>query len=81
MKTQIYQPLICFLILGLQFFKKLSDPSTLPTQKNHMMQMVSSPYMFNMLGNPAFSDPQLWSGLVSGAAVPYPVCEIVQSAS
>jgi len=60
-----------------QFFKKLSDPGTLPTQKNHMMQMVSSPYMFNMLGNPAFSDPQLWSGLVSGAAVPYPMRNMI----
>merc|ERR1712048_1246815 len=40
---------------------------------DRIQRLVSSPYMFNMLGNPAYEDPKLWTGLVSGAAVPYPL--------
>jgi len=62
-----------------QFFKRFADLSTSPQQREQMGRMVSSPYMFNMLGNPAFADPQLWSGLVSGAAVPYPMRTTIMS--
>lgn len=62
-----------------QFFKRFASSSTSPQQREQMGRMVSSPYMFSMLGNPAFSDPQLWSGLVSGAGVPYPVRTTIMS--
>jgi len=56
-----------------QVLKKLSDPALPAGERERLQRLVSSPYMFNMLGNPAFEDPQLWSGLVSGAAVPFPL--------
>eukprot|EP00298_Acanthocystis_sp_HF-20_P012897 c20114_g3_i1.p1 GENE.c20114_g3_i1~~c20114_g3_i1.p1 ORF type:complete len:296 (-),score=135.54 c20114_g3_i1:84-971(-) len=62
-----------------QVMDRLSDPNLPLTERMRMQKLVSSPYMFNMLGNPAYADPKIWSGLVSGAAVPYPLRNTIMS--
>jgi len=62
-----------------QVLKKLANPKLPLSERQRLQRLVSSPYMFNMLGNPAFEDPQLWGGLVSGAAVPYPLRNVVMA--
>jgi len=62
-----------------QLLNQLSDPKMPSTERMRIQKLVSSPYMFNMLGNPAYADPKIWTGLVSGAAVPYPLTNTIMS--